>query len=132
MKIMKKIFSTIICLLLVLSCLSGCVDSLFTTQEFKQYQSFSKNYKVGMKKERVIKRIGYPDSYRDLDGNNYRWNYREDNKEDFQNFAFDDTVSEWHYDCYELSDPANPYRLHVYFDSDGKCTNVDFEAVRGG
>ena len=66
---MKKLFITIICLLLVLSCLSGCVDSLFTTQEFKQYQRFSKNYKVGMQKESVIKRIGYPDSYRDLDGN---------------------------------------------------------------
>ena len=132
MKNIKKTFVLIICLLLTVTCFASCTEHLFTTQEFRLYRYFSENYKVGMDKQGVIKRIEYPDSYRDVDGNYYRWNYTEDSKEDFNKGALDDTVAEWYYTCYELKDPANPYSLSVYFDSDGRCINVEFEVVPGG
>jgi hypothetical protein len=53
-------------------------------------------------------------------------------KEAFEEIIMSSNSVEWRYTCYEYSDPANPYSLTVYFDSEGKCTNVEFEPIPGG
>lgn len=136
---MKKIIKLSICFILLVACLTSCTnpitmleDRLFYTKSYVLYRDFHQDYKVGMDKEEVVEQIGYPDRYRDADGNVYRHNYREQEREDFNKGALSDNVVIWSYDCYQLRDPANPYCLKVYFDSEGKCTNVTFEIVKGG
>jgi len=123
---LKKIIRLSICLLLLVACFTGCME----TREYSLYRSFAKSYKVGMDKQKALNRIGCPDVYIDVDGNHYR--YRYDNKESFAEDVLCESAVIWIYDCYQYRDPANPCRLKLSFDSKGKCKDVDFSFVAGG
>ena len=132
---MKKSVKIIICLLLLVTCLTSCselLNSLNTTSDYRLFSDFFQNYKVGMDKQEVFEKLGYPVVSIDTDGNKNIQNYSYENREAFKEIIMNSNSIEWQYTCYELPDPANPYCLTVYFDSEGKCTNVTFEIVKGG
>ena len=39
---------------------------------------------------------------------------------------------EWVYEIYRYIDPADPYRLFVYFDESGKTVNMELKFIPGG
>jgi outer membrane protein assembly factor BamE (lipoprotein component of BamABCDE complex) len=130
---MKKIIILTCCLLVIVVSFTSCAkffSDLFTTSDYKLFRNFSQNYKVGMDKQDVFKKLGYPESSTDVDGNTQ--NYKYGDKEAFEEIIMSSNSVEWRYTCHEYSDPANPYSLTVYFDSEGKCTNVEFEPIPGG
>ena len=131
---MKKIIKLSICFILLVACLTSCTDllnSLNTTSDYRLFSDFYKNYEVGMGKQEVFEKLGYPVASIDTDGNRHIQNYSYENREAFKEIIMNSSSIEWQYTCYELPDPANPYCLTVYFDSEGKCTDVTFEIVKG-
>ena len=133
---MKRIITLSICLLLIVVSLTSCADlfsDLFTTSDYRRFRKFSQNYKVGMDKQDVFEKLGYPESSTDVDSkkSNY-YDYSYEDREAYKEIIMSSNNVRWFYSCYELPDPANPYSLLVYFDSEGKCTNVKFELIKGG
>ena len=133
---MKKIATLSICLLLCITCFTSCgnlitriSDHIFYTDSYILYRNFYENYTVGTDKLDVLKELGYPEAYYDTDGNRFKYDYQDKSN---NQAALDDNIVRWYYHCYQYKDPAYPYNLGVYFDSDGKCTNVTFEIVKGG
>lgn len=120
-------FSALVLSVLVLLC--SC--DLFVTDEYRAYNGFYKRYKDGMDKEKVLgKLVDCPDCFYDAGGNLFH-------PKDFEDDEYKEVVMEndcriWVYSCYELPDPANPYRLKITFDENGKSIGVEFEIVPGG
>ena len=131
---MKKIVKLGICLLMLVACLTSCsglLDSLNTTSNYRLFRDFSQNYEVGMDKQEIFEELGYPVVSIDTDGNRHIQNYSYENREAFKEIIMNINSIEWQYTCYELPDSVNPYCLTVYFDSEGKCTNVEFTPIQG-
>lgn len=110
---MKRILSFIIVLSLAFS-LCACAD-MGKTADYRKFKNVYTSYQDGEKytKEKLYNQAGEPD-------------YSAAEK------LFDETVTNWQYDFYELSDPANPYKLVVEFDEDGNVIQMEFEAIPGG
>lgn len=100
-----KYLKCILVILLAVLLLTGCTEDLFTTAEYRAYKAFAEKHTPGMEKEEILQKLGDPDSRR-----------RE----------------VWVYECYELPDPANPCRLTILFDGEGKSTDATFVFVPGG
>ena len=125
---MKRLVS-VCAVILVLALLSGCTDMLFTTASFRKYQSFVQWYKPGMERQAVIDKLGVPDAYRDAAGE-----YHSVSRLDTEGVK-EDLLKEgmvFVYECYKYRDPADPHRLIIHFDYDGKSAAVEFESVGGG
>ena len=132
---MKRIITLSICLLLIVVSLTSCEDlfsNLYTTSDYRLFRKFSQNYEVGMDKQEVFEKLGYPNASIDVDGNRHIQNYSYENRETFKEIIMNSNSVKWCYSCYEFPDPANPYSLIVYFDSEEKCTNVEFTLIKGG
>lgn len=141
---MKKTFKLGICLLLLVCCLSSCclipdyansildigLDYLFCTQSYILYRDFYQNYESGMDKQEIADRIGYPEYFIDIYGRRHKDNAPDE--EAYEKSAVSDVSVTWHYSCYMYSDPAYPHTLTIYFDSEGRCTSVSFEMIKGG
>lgn len=95
----------VLLLLLLVLLLTGCVGDLFKTAEYRAYKAFYERHRAGMEKEEILEELGDPDSR---------------------------LPKQWSYECYELPDPANPCRLVIIFDDEGKSVEVTFEYVPGG
>ncbi|MBE6916596.1 MAG: hypothetical protein E7470_01650 [Ruminococcaceae bacterium] len=92
-------------LLLLALLLTGCVGDLFKTKDYRAYKSFAEAHEPGMGQEEILRQLGEPDSRRE---------------------------AVWSYECYEFSDPANPCRLVITFDDEGKSVEATFSYVPGG
>lgn len=92
-------------LLLLALLLTGCVGDLFKTKDYRSYKAFAQAHEPGMEQEEILRQLGEPDSR---------------------------TAEKWSYECYELPDPANPCRLVISFDDEGKSVDVTFDYVPGG
>lgn len=101
-----------------------------TTKEYRTYRSFAKRNELGMSRQEVFDKLGCPDCLRDSDG--YYHSVMYDDRDDFEAGISADTSTEWHYDCHEFPDPANPYRLKIAFDSEGRSESTTFDYVPGG
>lgn len=122
---MKKItlFLTLGCLVLSLC---GCADMGKTTEYRKAkkvYNSFvdKKEYT----KQDIFDKLGQP-QYPDIGYEQATAGMSIDE------MLFDSNTREWMYFFHEFSDPANPHKLVVSFDSDANVTDMLFEAVVGG
>lgn len=120
----------VLLLLLVVLLLTGCVQDLFKTAEYRAYKSFSEKYQAGTEAQKILAELGCPDAYNDGKGN-----YCPINRADRESYteklsATPGTI--WYYECYELPDPANPCRLVITFNDEGKSTNATFSYVPGG
>ena len=145
---MKKEFIFSICLFLLIFCLTSCavitdyadaalqsgLEYVFTTKSYRLYRDFYCNYELGMDKQEVLDKLGYPEAYYNNSGNQYyRSTFRTDaERETYYECALDDGSTLWYYTCYRLKDPADPYGLTVHFDSEGKVTTVSFKIIKGG
>lgn len=127
---MKRITALCTCLVLLALCFTGCADVLFTTAEYRSYQSFAKNYKAGMEKQEILDKLGCPDGYVDAQGN-YQ-TIRHADQESFKANLSADTSTTWVYECWKRPDPADPYRLKITFDADGNSISVGLMLVPGG
>jgi len=125
---MKKVLVMCLTLCLIVPVLTGCIDDLFTTAEYRNCKYFAQEHEPGMGKQQVLSKLGCPDGYRDAEGNYHRIK----DKKSFQESVSTDTSVEWSYEVYELPDPANPYRLRITFDADGKSVTAKMEVVYGG
>ncbi len=92
----------ILAVLLVALLLTGCTDALFTTAEYRAYQSFAEKHNAGMEKQEILDQLGCPDGYVDAQGN------------------------------YQSIEPADPYRLKITFDADGNSESAELTLVPGG
>ena len=132
---MKKIIK-LTCLLLVVICLTSCSTSVarLFLSDYRLYEFFSLTYREGMDKQDVAEKIGYPGScLMVVDGNvqkQSRYYYGLDDETYYNEFMMNSDCEAWNYSCYHFS--GYPYTLWVYFDSDGKCTDVNFYAPKGG
>ena len=126
----------LIALLLAMICLvglTGCTfmeemaDMLYTTSEYRKFKSFADKHKAGMKKEKVLDELGYPDAYRDALGD-----YYSNRDENFQENLLEDDSAVWIYECHKLPDPAEPYRLKITFNIEGKSEHAELTLVPGG
>ena len=121
------------CLLVILLAallLTGCADMLFTTSEYRSYQSFADKHKAGMEKQEILDKLGCPDGYVDAQGN-YQSIKPADQKSFEENLA-EDSSDAWVYECWKRPDPADPYRLKITFDADGKSKSAELALVPGG
>lgn len=101
-----------------------------TTKEFRSYKSFAKRSELGMSRQEVFDKLGCPDCLKDSDG--YYHSVMYDDIEGLEAGISADTSTEWHYDCHEFPDPANPYRLKIAFDGEGRSESIEFDYVPGG
>jgi outer membrane protein assembly factor BamE (lipoprotein component of BamABCDE complex) len=122
---MKKLIALALAVVCVIS-LVGCT----TTKEYRLYQSFAEMHKAGMEKQEILKKLGCPDSYIDAQGNNQSIKHAD--RESFEKTLSSDRSTAWFYDCYQFSDPANPCRLKITFDTEGKSVRAEFDFVAGG
>ena len=141
---MKKALKLSICLLLIVFCFTSCsmvtdpdedilqigLEYISSTDSYKLYLNFCYSYKVGMDKQEVLDKLGYPEIYYNVGGNIYRsYGLRSDEeREAFKEGVLDSGSTRWYYTCYKERDPAEPYTLKVCFDSEGKVTSVSFRA----
>lgn len=122
-----------IALLLILACLmglSGCGDLLFTTSEYRSYQSFVDQHKDGVEKQEILDKLGCPDGYWDALGN-YHTIARADH-ESFEKNLEEDNSTAWVYECWKRPDPADPYRLKITFNIEGQIESAELTLVPGG
>jgi len=122
-----------IAFILVISCmlsLAGCADILFVTKTYRSYESFSAKHKPGMEKQKVLEQLGCPRGYCDAQ-NDYHARGN-DNWDQFEQDILAADATKWSYECYKYSDPADPYRLHILFDAEGKSVSAQLEPVWGG
>ena len=126
MKYCKYILAALVIALL----LTGCTDALFTTAEYRSYQSFADNHKAGMSKQEILDKLGCPDGYYDMQGN-YQSIKPADQKSFEENLA-EDSSDAWVYECWKRPDPADPYRLKITFDAEGNSESVALTLVPGG
>lgn len=123
----KKMVVLTVCILCFSVLLSGCTEYLFTTQSYRKCKSFSDQFARGGRnysKQDVYSKLGCPDGYMTEEAGYSRAGEKQR--------LFDDDVYCWVYDGYEMPDPANPFRMTVTFDKDGKCIDVVFTMVQGG
>lgn len=127
---MKRFLSFLALGLTVLILLCSC--DFYVTDEYRAYNSFYEHYKNGMDKEKVLGKLGgYPEYFYDEGGNSF--NKRDfDDDDKYREAILENDCRIWVYNCHELPDPANPYRLKITFDENGKSIGVDFEFVPGG
>lgn len=126
----KAVFGICIMMIIMIA-FTGCTSIMVgKTKKYRTYKTFYKYHKIGMDKEEVLDTIGCPASYKDEEGTWHSLPYK--NREDFVKNISSDSSLVWIYECYEFPDPANPYRLKITFDSEGKSESVEFEIVYGG
>lgn len=131
-----KILSIVLAVLVIIFVLSGVLilNSVGpfsgTTKEYRAYKSFAKHNKLGMSRQEIFDKFGCPDGRKDPDG--YYHSVMFEDREGFEDGIFADMSTEWHYDCWEYPDPANPYRLIIWFDADGRSEGIEFDYVPGG
>lgn len=101
-----------------------------TTKEFRSFKSYAKRNELGRSRQEVFDKLGCPDCLRDSDG--YYHSVMYDDREGFEAGISADMSTEWHYDCHEFPDPANPYRLKIAFDGNGLSESIEFDYVPGG
>lgn len=117
-------------ILLVVSLLAGCTDTLFVTAEYRTYKEFSETHNGGMDKQEVFNSLGSPDGYYDTSGNYHHLTHAD--KLLFHEQLATDHSTAWIYECHQKPDPADPYRLKISFDSEGKSTTAVLTPVAGG
>ena len=110
---MKKLIVLIMCLLLVAVSFTGC-----TYSEGEHYRKFADNHQAGMTKREIYIELGCPDLYKDEQG------YFNSETPDFETNILADTSVEWIYKCDAVPRSTGGYVLRIYFDSDGKSTDV--------
>ena len=127
---MKRFWGFTALVLSVLVLLCSC--DFYVTDEFRAYKSFYEHYKNGMDKEKVLGKLGeYPEYFCDKDGNLFSKRDFDDDDE-YREVVLENDCRIWKYTCHELPDPANPYRLTITFDENGKSISVEFEIIPGG
>lgn len=129
---MKKFLYTFLLIFMIISLL-GCTDSFSYTRKYNSYNNFAKKDKIGIIKQNILDRFGYPDDYCDLEENFHSLPYiNNENSEEYKAILLNNDSHIWIYECYMFPDPANPYRLKIVFDENGKSTENIFEIVEGG
>lgn len=128
---MKKIqiFIAILAAASLLLC-SCSAEWLFTTSTYKNFSRFVKHHEVGMTKSGIFSRFGTPHSFTDEDGERQSFSYAQ--TEEGKAELLKAYESMWVYEFWKYGDPADPYRVFITFDSDGKTTSVEMTAVGGG
>lgn len=128
---MKKIqiFIAILAAASLLLC-SCSAEWLFTTSTYKNFSKFVKNHEDGMTKSGIFSRFGTPHSFTDEDGERQSFSYAQ--TEEGKAELLKAYESMWVYEFWKYGDPADPYRVFITFDSDGKTTSVEMTAVGGG
>ncbi len=116
--------------LLVALLLTGCANMLFTTAEYRSYHAFANKHKAGMEKQEILDTLGCPDGYVDAQGNYQTIPHAE--QDSFVDLLLTDSVTTWVYEYWKRPDPADPYRLKIAFDQDGKSTLAELTLVPGG
>ena len=130
MKRIFKIFGLVFAVLLLFCSCEDAVDNLFVTDDYRMYNSFYKHYKDCTDKQTVLDKLGYPEAYFDALGSlvNIPYSEREEYEEELM--SSDGTV--WSYSCHKYSDPAEPYRLKITFNEEGKSVGIEFQLIPGG
>ncbi len=101
-----------------------------TTKEYRTYKSFAKRNELGMSRQEIFDKLGCPDGRKDSDG--YYHSIMFEDREGFEDGISADMSTEWYYDCWEYPDPANPYRLVIRFEAEGRSESIEFDYVPGG
>ncbi len=130
---MKKVMLYMLLLLFAVGSLSGCGEDLFTTKEYRQMKGIYKQIEDGKtytKDDLYSKMLGCPEGYYGVD-EKYT-NIPFEDREAIVDVIYGEEVDVWIYTCYELSDPANPYRLKITFDSEGNAIQAEFDFIPGG
>lgn len=125
-----KQYKYVLTIFLVVLLLAGCAEDLFKTAEYRTYKSFSEKHQTGMDAQKIMTDLGCPDAYCDVKGAYCKINRADREKYKEKLLATPGTI--WYYECYELPDPANPCRLVITFNDEGKSTDATFSYVPGG
>ena len=128
---MKKFKFFIIILIAASILLCSCsTDFLFTTSTYKRFSRFVESHESGISKQAIFSSFGTPHSFTDENGEwqNYVYAYSDEGQEDLLRIY----SSKWVYEFHKYSDPRDPYRVFITFDSEGKTTDVKMTAVGGG
>lgn len=126
---MKRYVYAFAAFLIVALLLTGCTEALFTTAEYRSFQSFADRHQAGTEKQTVFEELGYPDAYYDEQGNYQKVPYTE--REAYEEVLLDEGAV-FVYECYKRSDPAEPYRLKITFNDEGKSVGAELVLVPGG
>lgn len=126
---MKQCKLVLIIILIVLL-LAACTADLFKTAQYRTYKSFSEKHQAGMDAQEIMAELGCPDAYWDADGG--YCNINRADRETYEEKLVATPGTKWYYECYELPDPANPCRLVITFNDEGKSTDATFSYVPGG
>lgn len=119
-------------LILLVALLAGCTDWVYTTDEYKTYQTIARLHteSKSIAKQRVLDTLGCPDGYLDSQGTYWSIPIRE--REQYYPVLLGLESTAWVYECNKRPDPAEPYRLQIFFDAEGNSTAVAFNCVPGG
>lgn len=127
---MKKTLTVLALLLAATLLMTGCTDMLFTTSTYRSYQRFASGRHVGLEKQEVFEKLGYPDGCRDAEGNYTSLPYTD--REACDEIMYSGDAKVWVYECYKYRDPRDPHRLEVSFDGEGECQAANIAQVGGG
>ena len=124
-----KIFITILIAASILLC-SCSTDLLFTTSTYKRFSRFVESHESGISKQAIFSSFGTPRSFTDENGERQDFHYARTEEGEAELLkAYEST---WVYEFHKYSDPRDPYRVFITFDSEGKTTDVKMTAVGGG
>ena len=129
---MKRLLM-IVAALSLMALLAGCTDLIYTTDDYKTYKTFASlanRDNATTQKQAVLDALGCPDGYIDGDGNYQHIPVQE--QEAFTQHLLSEESTVWVYECNKRPDPAEPYRLRIFFDAEGNGTAVSFDPVPGG
>lgn len=129
---MKRLLPILTALILV-TLLTGCGDLFYTTDDYKTYKTFAtlaNQDHASAQKQAVLDALGCPDGYIDSHGNYQHIPVRE--KETYTQRLLSEESTVWVYECNKRPDPAEPYRLRIFFDAEGNSAAVSFEPIPGG
>jgi len=133
--VISVILSVIVFIILGIFTLSSMLGAMFTTSDYRVAEAIYNRSEKGKSytKDKILSKMGYPDSCYDSEGNVYRYrDYGRDDAKSYEAIIFDESIVRWSYSFYELRDPANPCSLQVTFNSSGKSIDIDMRYVPGG
>ena len=132
----RNVFIVILSLILLaaigLFALAEIAEGMRTTETYEKAERICKRVERGRSytKKEIFEKFGYPHYYADKSDEAVFFSHAE--KENYENALFDKDTVEWVYEGHRYIDPADPYRLFVYFDESGKTVRVEMKFLPGG
>lgn len=105
-------------------------ELLFVTDDYRAaYLLVNGNYKEKTK-QYVFDKLWRPDACANEEQSYHEYTYKP--REKYEELIFKEEITAWSYEIWKMGDPADPHRLYLKFDSEGKIIDAQLKQLAGG